>query len=246
MGVAQSLREKRALAKSHLAIARKDKEDARKKKDKVIDDSKLGDHQIRLEFVDLAISELERVIEEEEASARVEIERVMNFWLEKYSRKDYYADIADDFSFELRKQDGSSVAKSKGERALLSISFISSLIQLAKERSGKDNDFFVQGTVAPFVIDAPFGELDNEYRGAVAEFLPQSTDQLIVLLSSSHWGTMVESGLRPRTGEEYILVSESDIPPEQGKTVDKIEIDGAVHECSRYGMDLQRTVIEAV
>jgi hypothetical protein len=129
---------------------------------------------------------------------------------------------------------------------LLNISFISALIQLAKNRSDLANEYFVQGTVAPFVIDAPFGELDNEYRGAVAKFLPESTEQLVVLLSSSHWGPIVEGGLRDSTGKEYILVSESKIHADAGKTVDEILIDGNSHRCSRYGQAENRTVIESV
>ena len=240
------LRDKRHVDRLELEGAKRERDEARRKKRLAVDENELGHHKTRLEFIDHVIATLREIIDKEEASARTEIEKLINDRLEKYSRKDYTAEIADDFSFKLQKQDGSSVAKSKGERTLLNISFIAALIELAKNRSKRPHDYFVQGTVAPFVIDAPFGELDNEYRGAVATFLPESTEQLVVLLSSSHWGPVIESGLRSKTGKEYILVSESRMPEDVGKTLDQISIQNKAYQCSRYGRDIDRTVVECV
>ena len=240
------LRDQRHIDRLDLDNAKRERDDARRKKRMAVDDTKLGHHKTRLEFIDHVIATLRAIIEKEEASARTEIEQLINQRLEQYSRKDYTAEIADDFSFKLQKQDGSSVAKSKGERTLLNISFIAALIELAKNRSKRPHEYFVQGTVAPFVIDAPFGELDNEYRSAVATFLPESTEQLIVLLSSSHWGPMIETGLRPKTGKEYILISESRMPEDSGKTLDQISIQDKAYQCSRYGREVDRTVVESV
>lgn len=246
VALAGRLRDARHLCKIKLDTARKEKEDAKRKKKAVVDEDVLGAYQTRIDFIDRVVIALRKIIEIEESSARTEIEEIINQRLEAFSRKDYVAEVRDDFSFELKKQDGTAVAKSKGERALLNISFISALIQLAKNRCALHNEYFVQGTVAPFVIDAPFGELDNEYRGAVATFLPESTEQLMVLLSSSHWGAVVEDGLRERAGKEYILVSESQVDPSAGKTVDEIIINGQAHQCSRYGQSETKTVVELV
>ncbi len=79
------------------------------------------------------------------------------------------------------REDGHRVAKSKGENLLLNLSFVSALIEFAQMRSGGKWRFSVSGTTAPFVIDAPFGELDNTYKRATAEFLPKRSRQLIFL-----------------------------------------------------------------
>lgn len=244
--LAQRLRDRRHLSKLESEKARKSLEQAKRRKASAVDAEKLGDFNVRLKFVDLVLERLREITEVEEASARKEIEEVINARLEQFSRKDYFAEVGDDFSFELKKRDGAPVAKSKGEKALLNVAFIASLIQIARTRSEEHNEYFVQGTVAPFVVDAPFGELDNVYRGAVAQFLPESTEQLVVLLSSSHWSASIETGLRPRTGIEYILVSESDVAPSADKTVDCIEINGRRYECSRYGKAENKTVVEVV
>ena len=245
-GLAGRLRDHKHLCKIALDNASKAREGAKRKKKAVVNEEELGIYQSRLDYIDRIVESMKNLIQVEELSARNEIEEIINERLAKYSRKDYYSEISEDFSFELKKQDGTPVAKSKGERALLNISFISALIQLAKSRCDSSHDYFVQGTVAPFVIDAPFGELDNKYRGAVAEFLPESTEQLIVLLSSSHWGKVVEDGLRDSTGKEYILVSESQIDPSAGKTLDEIVIGGIAHQCSRYGLPETKTVVELI
>ena len=244
--LAERLRDNKHLCSIKFNGARKNRDEAQRKKKTTVDVSKLGKYRVRLDFVDRAISRLTEIIGLEESSARVEMEKFINERLQKYSRKDYLAELREDFTFELKKEDGTPVAKSKGEKALLNISFISALILLAKNRSEQYNEYFVQGTVAPFVIDAPFGELDNEYRGAVANFLPESTEQLIVLLSSSHWNQVVERGLREHTGEEYILVSESHVDPSAGKTVDEILINGQKYQCSRYGKEHTRTIAERI
>ena len=246
MKLVVKLRDQRHLDQLELTVATRERDNASRKKRMVVDDNALGHHKARLVFIDHVIATLREIIDQEEVSARTEIEQIINQRLVQYSRKDYTAEIADDFSFTLQKQDGSSVAKSKGERTLLNISFIAALIELAKNRSQQPHEYFIQGTVAPFVIDAPFGELDNEYRGAVATFLPESTEQLVVLLSSSHWGPVIETGLRPKTGKEYILISESRMPEDAGKTLDQISIQDKTYQCSRYGCDVDRTVVESV
>ena len=244
--LAKRLRDAKHICEINLKNARGTLAEAKRKKKKAVDEELLGVYKHRLDFIDRVVARLRDVIDAEESSAQTEMQENINGHLEKYSRKDYFAEISEDFSFELKKKDGSAVAKSKGERALLNISFISALIQLAKNRRKLSNEYFVQGTAAPFVIDAPFGELDNEYRGAVARFLPESTEQLVVLLSSSHWGSVVENGLRERTGREYILVSESTIDPSAGRTRDTIRINGEYYECSRYGQERDRTSIQEV
>lgn len=244
--LAKRLRDSVTLSNIKVNNARKELEDAKKQKRKVVDVSKLEGYEQRQDFIESIIALTRKTVELEEASARVDIEALINERLDKFSRKDYFVEVREDFSFVLKKQDGMPVAKSKGERTLLNIAFIASLIQLAKSRSSEENEYFVQGTVAPFVIDAPFGELDNEYRAAVAQFLPESTDQLVTLVSSSHWGKNIEENLRHSIGKEYVLIAESSQSLEAGKTLDRLEIGGKEIECARYGMDYTQTVIERV
>ncbi len=243
MDLAEKLRTEKHLCGVELANATKHYEEVKRKSRQAVESGKLNEYKLRIEFLDKLVEKIHYVIKTEEASARNEIEELINDRLDKFSRKDYYSEVKEDFTFELKKRDGSSVAKSKGEKALLNMSFISSLIELAKSRSKQSSKYFVQGTVAPFVIDAPFGELDNQYRGAVAKFLPESTEQLVILLSSSHWSSAVEENISEYVGKEYVLISESSGENSGEKTLDKRVLKDKEIECSRYGMAIDRSVI---
>jgi len=95
------------------------------------------------------------------------------------------------------------VGHSDGQSLLLSLTFISALISIAKDRAGSKGYILQPGAIAPFVIDAPFGVLDTEYRSNVASEVPKSSEQVIFLLSSSHWDGAVDNVIKDRVGAEY-------------------------------------------
>lgn len=180
-----------------------------------------------------------------EESSKKQIALSVNNILEQFSRKDYKVKLSQSYEFYLVREDGKKVAKSKGENLLLNLSFISALIKFASERSSASGSFLISGTVAPFVIDAPFGELDETYKVATASFLPTNSEQLILFLSSSHWKGTVDSAIRNKIGKEYLLVSERS--GTQGtKPNDKIEINGDFYFQSLYSQEKDRTSIQEV
>ena len=74
---------------------------------------------------------------------------------------------------------------------MLSLTFISCLIELAAHRKGASGEILTPGAIAPFIIDAPFGVLDNKYKGNMAHTIPDLVEQVVFLLSSSHWQVTV-------------------------------------------------------
>lgn len=188
------------------------------------------------------IERCEERLDEYEASARLLIAQKVNKILDSFSRKDYKIKLSEDFEFHLVKQGGEVVNKSKGESLLLNLSFVSALIQLAETRAKSGGEFLVSGTVAPFVIDAPFGELDDTYRRATASFLPTNSKQLILLLSSSHWNGPVEESIREFVGKEYCLISNKSFPRD-GKPLDEIVIRKKRIQQSRYDQARESTEI---
>ena len=180
-----------------------------------------------------------------ETESKKTISNKVNQTLQDFSRKDFRVRVGDDFSFFLIREDGQRVAKSKGENLLLNLSFVSALIEFALIRSGASGDFLVSGTAAPFVIDAPFGELDNTYKQATAEFLPKRSQQLIFLLSSSHWSGTVDETIKNKIGSEYVLIS-SNSSNQSGRPDDKITIDGKEYIQSIYNQEKDATFIKKV
>lgn len=170
----------------------------------------------------------------------------VNKYLTQFVRQDYKAKLnPSTFDIRLHDSNDSRVAESDGQALLLNLTFIASLIELSRERKAARGQILTPGAIAPFVIDAPFGDLDNKYKGNVAKTIPSSVEQVVFLLSSSHWQGQVESSIRDKVGTEYNLVLE--VPSSvQQKEEDYIVIKDRKYETVRYDQEIERTVIEEV
>lgn len=185
-------------------------------------------------------------LEDAEKSMVTDLPAMINNLLEKYVRQDYRASVNKD-TYEIRLVDrqGRKVAESDGQQLLLSLTFISCLIELAAKRKNASGEILTPGAIAPFIIDAPFGVLDNKYKGNMAKSIPESVEQVVFLLSSSHWQGSVEENIRSRIGAEYNLVAE--VKADQGsKDKYSIFIQGQEFDTVRYNCPVDRTSIEEV
>ena len=93
----------------------------------------------------------------------------MNEYLSKIAHNENT--IKEDFSIEtLFDNDETMLPKSGGENQLISLIFTAALIDYAKIRQNAMHKFLLPGTVAPLFLDAPFGQLDDEYQPRVAKY----------------------------------------------------------------------------
>lgn len=165
----------------------------------------------------------------------------INAFLERFVRQNYKAKIEPkNYEIFLYDESDRRVAMSDGQSLLLSLTFISSLIELARDRKNFKNEILTPGAIAPFVIDAPFGDLDNTYKANVARSIPETVDQVVFLLSSSHWEGLVEEAIRERVGSEYTVQVEV-VGPQGDKEVDSIEINGKVYPSVKYDQPVPRS-----
>lgn len=197
------------------------------------------------EFVEKLEARCHSLLIDMEDRSKSVIANEVNELLKKYSTQDYRIKIDHNYGFHLVRADGSVVSKSKGENLLLNLAFVSALIKHARLRSKASGQIFIPGAVAPFVIDAPFGELDKAYRSATAKFLPESSEQLILLLSSSHWTEDIDQEIRNRIGKEYILFSHKDVAQEE-KPSTPLAIQGKIYQQAAYGTSRRMTTIEEI
>jgi DNA sulfur modification protein DndD len=124
--------------------------------------------------------------------------------------KDYYARIGEDYSLKILKdvesQESVPVAKSTGERQVASLSFIASLVSLARDRYESDVDgMYFTGGIYPMIMDSPFGYLDPEYQKRISAVLPEMAPQVVVLVTQSQWTTEVAGEMDEVSGEEFHL-----------------------------------------
>ncbi|MEQ3778299.1 MAG: AAA family ATPase [Alcanivorax sp.] len=140
---------------------------------------------------------------------RTDLSKKVDGTFQKIMRKDYWAEIDEDFTLKIYKNiEGHGkqavLEKSTGENQITSLCFISSIVNSAKEKANNPG-IFQKGGIYPIVMDSPFGALDPEYREKVASFIPALADQVIVMVSKSQWRGEVESELSKRLGKQYTL-----------------------------------------
>ncbi|KJY95877.1 AAA family ATPase [Pseudoalteromonas ruthenica] len=124
-------------------------------------------------------------------------------------RKNVRAYISKDFQLKIEKHskagDIEAKEQSTGEKQVTSLSFISSIISLAKEKHEQGGKFF-KGGLYPLVMDSPFGSLDDDYRYKVAERVSNLADQVIIFVSNSQWNGNVKEACASRVGNSYRLI----------------------------------------
>lgn len=167
-----------------------------------------------------------------------------NSALAQISRQHRRLILDNDLTVRYVDENGQEVGNSAGENLLLNLVFVSCLINFARKRLAEKNDFVIHGTIAPFLLDAPFGVLDKTYRERAVKYVAESTDQLIFLLSSSHWQGVDET-IRDKIGKEYILVNHQ-TDPQGERTDDVITVGGKSYSQSLYEQERKFTEVREV
>ncbi len=155
-------------------------------------------------------NQIEELFEQYQDSVRTQVNNRVNDLFQNIIKKQYYAEVTEDYSLRILKdvgqQKGETVAKSTGERQVASLSFIATLVSLAKERyESEDETAYFTGGIYPMLMDSPFGYLDPAYQKRVSQMLPTMGSQVVVLVTDSQWSKEVASEMASIAGEEYKL-----------------------------------------
>ena len=130
-------------------------------------------------------------------------------------------DIArdEDYNFYQIERTTGSVIKGadagKGQTLLLNLAFVTALIGHLKLRASSQSEIFQSGTIAPFIIDAPFAEMDSNYQKATLSFLPEQSSQLVLFLSSGQWKEEYKEMIGKYVGKRYYLVNHTESTSEK-------------------------------
>jgi DNA sulfur modification protein DndD len=184
-------------------------------------------------------------LDEEEESARSTIEADIDAIVQKVMRKRARVSLDKNYQLRLFDENGAEVAKSTGENQLLGLAFTGAIAKYAKDRRDKVVDILLPGTIAPLVVDSPFGHLDPVYRRGVAEFLPKLASQVILLVSTSQASDVVMDEIGPKIGHEYLLTRHNRDSGE-GKAEETINIRDKTHDLTVYRSDIEGTLITEV
>lgn len=165
------------------------------------------------ESVEKVADVLEEIFEIQKHDVREYLSDMVGKIWDDAAIKPYSAGVLEDFSLSLTKNVNGTAqpvhGASTGEKQVLALSFVGSLVKRAKENLGSQTAASRMGLVVggeyPLVMDSPFGSLEDDYRAKVAQWIPTLAHQVVVLVSKTQWRDEVEQETRPRVGREYIL-----------------------------------------
>ena len=155
--------------------------------------------------VNAVLRQAQQILSNETSNSLKEVNEQLGIFL-KGQPVDMNVEVLEDFSLRITNVDG-SMTPSSGESLMVNLTFVSTLISAARKRVDGESRIFASGSVAPFVIDAPFGEMDTSYSGAVVDRLVNDSSQLVLFVSSSHWSSVKSRKvLTDKIGKEYVLI----------------------------------------
>jgi len=165
------------------------------------------------EAVEKVADVLEEIFEIQKHDVREYLSGMVGKIWDDAAIKPYSAGVLEDFSLSLTKTVNGTAqpvhGASTGEKQVLALSFVGSLVRRAKEnlesQAAASRMGLVVGGEYPLVMDSPFGSLEDDYRAKVAQWIPTLAHQVVVLVSKTQWRDEVERETRPRVGREYVL-----------------------------------------
>jgi len=143
------------------------------------------------------------------------------------------------FNLGLRERDTKiQGGKSTGEAQLLVLAFTSALIRFCSERERKEDEFLMPGTVAPLVLDAPFGQLDSVFQTGAISWIPKMARQVVLFVSDAQARFLQESKeAMERVGACYVIQI-----PRGARSTPPYVVDGQSHPSQNDRSDKSTTI----
>ncbi|MEQ9450498.1 MAG: AAA family ATPase [Pseudomonadales bacterium] len=213
----EDIRAKISVCDQNIGRSREHLDEKRKELDSWVEKrkelEKLGDSEYlasrKLQLAEEASTVIQALNDSLSDRVRTELSSIVDDTFRGILKKDYWAEISEDYSLKIKKRVGDNVqevvGKSTGESQVSSLAFIGGLLSLAKQRQ-KEQSSYYRGGVFPIVMDSPYGNLDPEYREKVAQAIPTLAEQVVIMVSNSQWKPEVESAVNGRVGREYTLM----------------------------------------
>lgn len=99
--------------------------------------------------------------------------------------------------------------ESKGLEAVKNFSFISGLVDLARQKASKttggmedDSDIPISTEPYPLVMDAPFSNADEIHINNISKIIPEIAEQVILMVMKKDW-EFAKTALNDKVGSIY-------------------------------------------
>jgi DNA sulfur modification protein DndD len=205
--------------------------------------------KMALEMVETLIATLEAELDRVETDGINRISKSLNRVVGRSTREKYSATVTRDYRIVLYSESAGERTEvsvlSSGERRLVDLCFVAALVAVCRDRESEVGSILLPGAVAPMIVDAPFGELDPEYQALAATTMIELSEQLVLMLSKTHWTTAVDEAIRPQVGREYLMVGYR-----AGDALDAVPVEitvgGMTYQQMVYGSSHSWTAIESI
>ena len=200
--------------------------------------------QRRLTAVEDTIESLGKILQYETEDLLPVLNKEIDQHFRKIIDRGYWVELSADFKLTIKKTLGLEgmedaapeidVALSTGQRQILSLVFIASLVSLARKRAEIPTILRnLSGAEYPIVMDSPFGQLGDMFREGVAKWVPDLAPQVAIFVSSTQYKGPVAEVLKKsgRVGKRYYLRYHG--PKLRDEARPELVIDGKRHE--QYG-----------
>lgn len=158
----------------------------------------------RINFINNIIGILDRNIDKKKKNIHSKLTEEVNYIFSSVSHKNTKEVIIDeDYSYKIRDKVTEHEALSEGEAIITSLSFIASIIKIAKDLELEKKSEVGEGVEYPLVLDAPFAKLDSIHIKGIAPVLPKFADQVILLTVDQQFKGVTEEGIVNSIGYEY-------------------------------------------
>jgi len=185
----------------------------------------------RVEMTNDAIQRIATIQRIVERGFQVTLSQEISALFNKMSPTPYVPELGEDYSLRLLNSAGGEpipVAASTGENQILSLGFIGTIIETAREQQKRLTMIPSLGVSEyPIVMDSPFGSLGDIYREAIATNIPEMANQLILMVSKTQWLGKVESVIERKIGKCYVLTYFS---PKDDIETDSIELENRTYD----------------
>ncbi|RLA84694.1 MAG: hypothetical protein DRG78_00620 [Epsilonproteobacteria bacterium] len=160
------------------------------------------------EAVEVLSKENAKIIEQ----IRCDLSKKINDKFQTILHAQKNAKIDDDFRLIITEGDNENISgKSGGEGQLISLLFISTLIDMARNREKERNtsDIDPGAGIYPIVIDAPYGKFDTVYKQYISEVVRDMAPQVIILLTQEQWndGKDLYPIFKDDIAHQYVLIA---------------------------------------
>jgi|LGOV01.1.fsa_nt_gb DNA sulfur modification protein DndD len=196
--------------KEELRLAKDDLKDLENKRDSILlSNEKNLIIKRREDAANELIDYFDEYLMEQEEIVRVHLTKLVENIFNSVLHKDYKIEIMENYKFNVKDGNGRDVPMSEGEKQVTSLSFITGIVNMAKDdklsKKFREKIGYDIQEVYPVIMDSPFGSLDVEHRTKISDVVTTLTDQTILFASSSQWIGPVENTIKDRVGKEYEL-----------------------------------------